>query len=225
MNFLTLTQRLRQEAGASGTGPVTVISQAGELARMVSWINSAWMDIQSVHQDWEWLRSSASFPTVASQATYTPAQCGLSDFGMWARDTFRNYDTSVGTSSEVYMEYVEYEAWRDSYQYGALRSSTSRPMVMTITPAKAIGLGPVPLVGYTVTGDYFKVPTEMTLDADIPALPTQFHMAIVWRALVIYGYYEENQSIVQRGQMEFDKIIRRMAIDRLPEATGPGALA
>lgn len=308
--FIQLVQRFRTEAGASGSGPITVVGQTGELGRLVNWLNTAWLDIQMMRRDWEWMRKSCAFTTVAGQATYTPAQCGVTDFGMWARNTFRNYanpaitlsiaspctatliahrlsvgetisfatsgslptgvtagltyyvasahsvDTFtfsatsggaainssgtqsgthtmtsnnvtsfVGLKSEVFMEYLEYDTWRDSELYGALRSIQTRPLQITITPNKSLGLGPIADAGYTVVGDYYSVPSEMTADADVPALPTQFHMAIVYRALMSYGLYEGAPEAFNRGQAEFNKMMRRIVADRLPEISQGGALA
>jgi hypothetical protein len=230
MNFLALCQRLRQECGISGSGPATVVSQTGNLKRIVDWTNTAWMDIQTTHQDWDWMRTSASFTTVTSQATYAlgtgTGQVGVSTatFGKWARDTFRNYVTSVGTRSEVFMDYIHYDTWRDSYMYGALRNTTTRPLQMTIAPDKSVCLGPPPIAGYTITGDYFTAPYEMSADADIPSLPTQFHMAIIYRAMMAYGAYESAPEVYQRGELEFGKLMRRMTADRVPESTWGGAL-
>ena len=112
MTFLELCQRMRQECGISGTGPSTVVSQTGNLKRIVDWVNTAWIDIQTTHQDWDWMRASASFPTVASQAMYElgtgtgTVGVSVATFGRWDRDTFRNYVTSVGTNSEVFMDFI-----------------------------------------------------------------------------------------------------------------------
>jgi hypothetical protein len=226
MNFLQLVQRLRIEAGASGSGPVSVLSQAGELARLVLWVNAAWTDIQNERQDWGWLQSSFSFVTINAQATYTPVQCGLTDHGAWKDTTFRSYLTATGYSTENYMDMISYDNWRDTYQYGSNRTTYSNPVVFAIKPAdKSICLGPVPTSDYTIIGEYFKAPTELVLDADIPAMPTNYHMAIVYRALMMYGMYEGVGDAIQRGQMEYDKLMRKIRADQLPEIMVNGALA
>lgn len=224
MNFLQLVQRLARDTGVAGTGPSTVVGQSGDSGRLVNWISSAWTDIQTIHPDWQWMRASASFATIDGQATYTPAQCGVTDFGAWDRNSFRNYDTAAGTSSEIFMTYQEYEIWRDEYQMGSMRSVRTRPYQVTITPAKAIGLGPTPTSGYTVIGDYYTVPTEMTLDSDTPSLPTQYHMAIVYRAMMFYGAYHAANEVYQHGQTEFKRIMARITTDRLPDIQFAGAL-
>lgn len=225
MNFLQLTQRLQLECGVSGSPIVTVANQTGEFARLVTWINAAWIDIQNKHEDWEWLRTSTTWPTVAGQYQYTLAQCNTSNFGMWHRGTFRNYDTAAGIISEVFMEYEHFDIWRDKYLYAALRDTRSRPYVASVGPDKSIFLGPVVTSGYTMEADYYTAPTELALDADTPALPTRFHMAIVYRAMMSYGYYESATEVVQRGTSEYRKLLSQIEADRLPDMLVGAALA
>ncbi len=309
MNFLQLCNRLRQNAGVSGSDLTSVTGQSGESLRVINWINESWMDLQAQRQDWLWLRKSIAFPTVANQYAYTPAQAGIADFGAWDRETFRNYQnpivsisiaspavvayaahllsagdtvtfattgalptgltaglpyyvltpgadsfnlsatlggtaivtsgtqsgvhtmtssntsTFAGMRSEIFMGYSDYDVWRNTYLYGALRTVKTRPNEISITPLKALALGPVPDAGYTVVGDYYSVPSELVLATDIPALPVKYHLAIVYKAMVAYGMYESAAEVVQRGQMELDKWMRRITDDQMPEVTAGGALA
>lgn len=230
--FLQLVQRLCIEAGSSGTGPASTVAQTGEFARMVNWINAAWIDIQAMHQDWDWMRSSASFATSSGQAVYplaaiagTSGVPGLTDFGKWDAFTARNYIAAAGANSEVFMDAVAYDEWRDMYFYGALRNTTSRPVQFAVAPDKSICLGPVPAAGYVVTLDYWRAPAPLVNDSDVPALPPQFQLAIVYRAMQFYGKYEKDDGVVQYNQVEFDKIMRQAAADRLPRVSLGAALA
>lgn len=310
MRFIDLVNRLRLECGVLGSDLASVVNQTGESNRMVTWTNAAWLDIQNTRTDWQWMRTTATFPTVAGQPTYSAAQIGLTDFGQWARDTFRNYvnpvvtfsiaspcvmtltghnlavgqivtpyttgvlptgltaatavyvksvvdannvtlsatvggaaintsgtqsgthtitsnntTTFAGLKSEIFMGYIEYESWRDGYEYGALRQIQTRPDVITITPDKSIGVGPFPIDGYTVVGDYWRVPSEMAANTDTPSLPTQFHMAIVYRAMMSYGAFEAAPEVYQRGEKEFNKLMHRLHFSQMPEITVGGALA
>lgn len=230
MNKLALAQKLVEKCGISGAGPVTTIAQTGELKRVVGWIDEAWTAIQQVRPDWEWMRASASFSTVAGQATYTAAQCGVADLAEWimnSRDcTFRCYLTSAGVNSEIDLSYMPYGSWRDLYQFGNMRLVRSRPMSITITPDQSIGLGMTPdSAGYTIVGDYFREPSMMTIDADIPAMPTRFHMLIVYQAMQYYAQYEGDEYVRQTSEREYNKMMGRMTIAQLPEVTVGGALA
>lgn len=225
MNRLELVARLCSECGVANV-PTTTLAQTGEAGRLVNWIDSAWQDIQTAHQDWGWLRTSTSWVTVDGQSTYTTAQCGVADgtLGMWARDTFRNYPTAVGVTGEILMSWMGYDNWRDTYLYGGTRSTRSRPVEFAMGPNMSINLGPVPSSGYTMTADYFTAPVAMTTDTSTPALPVQYHMAIIYKAMMMYGGYESAPEVYQRGEIEFGKLMDRMTADRLPMVGFAGPL-
>lgn len=217
--FLQLVQRTTQKCGISrGTSISSVVGQAGKALEIVNLVNDAWLDIQGMHRDWGFLRTATSFVTVSGQALYTPTQAGATNFGMWDRELFRNYLTATGTAAEVYMSWMGYESWRDIYQFSSNRTSLSQPYNFTIAPNKSIGLGPVPAAGYTITGDYFTQPIAMSVDADVPTLPTDYYqMAIVYRAMMLYAPSDAATEIYQEGMIEFTKIMSRIEADYLPE--------
>lgn len=221
MTFLELCQTLREEVRASGAGPTAVTGQTGEYLRIVHAINKAWMAIQRKRPDWLWMRASVSFTTTAGQATYTLAQILALDptftsFGNWAKNTFRCYTTAVGTNDENQIDWLPYDAWRDTYQFGATRTTQTRPNQFTITPALGIGLGCTPTGGYTITADYYRKPTEMAADTDEPSLPEEWHMAIVYRAKMYWGVSEAKPEIYDEGKGEFDTIMAQIERQQLP---------
>lgn len=139
--------------------------------------------------------------------------------------TSSNTTTFSGLKSEIFMGYSAYDDWRNTYQYGAVRSVKTRPNDITTTPALALALGPVPDAGYTIVGDYYSAPSELVANTDTPALPAKFHLAIVYKAMISYGMYEAATEVVQRGQMETDKWMRRIHVDQMPDITTGGSLA
>lgn len=237
MNFLSLSQRLVQECGVSGTLSTTV-NQTGEFLRITSWINSAWNDLQTRHDDWWWLRSSAlvgggvSFVPAAGIA-YTPLGTGAGtvgvlaeNFGKWAMNSFRCNTTSVGFADETYMDPVEYDVWRDSYMYGAMRSVQTRPVAIAVGPDKQLCVGPPSNGNYTVTGDYFRAPTQMSADIDTPTgLPNQFHMAIVYNAMMMYAGYEAASEVFQRGDAGYKRMMAELEVTYAQKIRFGGALA
>lgn len=224
MNLLQLARRLALEVNSTYQG-VTTVGLTGEPAQLVQWIQSAWLDIQSAHQDWAWLRKSASFNTVSGKASYSISDISLTDFGKWDTDTFRIFDTAVGYATEARLSLIEYDQWRNQYQYGTARTTLAQPTGIAVLPDKSLGLGPVPPAGYTITGDYYSAPVELVSDLDIPAMPTQHHMAIVYRAMMHYGAFNAAPEVYQRGEQEYNRIIRRVESDRLPEILTAGPLA
>lgn len=224
--FLQLVNDLREKCGISGNALTTLSSLSGESLRCKNWINDAYMEIQRRHTNWEWLRTSFNFTTTTSQSTYTLAEAGVSsDFGIWARDTFRCYTTSVGYSSEAELDQMSYDEWRNLWQFGSNRSVTGVPSVFAIAPNKSICLGPAPSsTGFTVIGDYFTVPVEMSADADTPDFPSKFHQLVVFSAMMAYGSYEAAPEVYQRGETRFNVMIAELELDQLPEVTLAGGL-
>lgn len=230
MNRLQLCNRLKRKCRITGSDLTTTLNQTGEFARVVDWIDEAWMEIQLARPDWKWMRNSMTFPTVADQATYTLAQIestgtGFSDFGNWELDTFRCYTTSVGTNDENELSWIDYNGWRDTYQIGATRNTDTRPTQFTVTPALGIGLGCTPAAGYTISGDYFKVATELAANTDTPALPSQFHMAVVYKGMMYYGVSESKPEIYDEGFTSFTRMMARLELQQLPQMSLGGALA
>ena len=243
LTFLDMCQRAQQECGAGGALMSTVAGQTGRLQQIVGWVSNAWMKFQASHQDWSFLRNSLTFPTVNGQGVYSLANCGITDpsyFGKWDKDTFRNYVTAQGIKTEVFMFPVSYDRWRDAYLYGALRDVRTRPLEFAVAPDKSIALGPIPSGDYTVVADYFIGPQPMLEDEDTPtsvirevgtgpggavAVPSQWNMLFVYRAMMDYGAFIGAPEVYDRGKIGLKELTAQFSLDSLPEVTIGGALA
>lgn len=226
MNYLALVNSTVQKCGVSG-GPLTdVTGLTGEMARIAAWVNEAWTNIQLAKPNWNWMRNTFSFVTTTAQSTYTPAQCGISDYGWWKQDSMRAYVTSVGFGNEMFLDEIEYDAWRDTYLFGTRRLTYARPNSVAIGPDQTLNLGPLPdSTGYTIVGEYFRSPVTLSAKTDTPAMPVQYHMAIVYAAMMLYGRYESAPEVYAEGQDKYNAMMRRMARDLAPDVTVGGALA
>jgi hypothetical protein len=240
VNFLQIVARAITECGASGTSISTTANQSGEQQRFVNWVNAAWGEIQTKHDDWGWMRSSnllnpgvtgMQFNTVAGQANYqlgtAAGTCGVAvaNFGKWDREAFRNYTTAAGTNNEMFMDIIPYDTWRDSYMLGAMRAVQTRPVAIAIGPDNSICLGPPPNSLYTITGDYFVAATSMVQDTDVPTgLEVAFHLMIVYRTMMFYGSYESAPEVFARGSAAYDEMMDQLEAKRLPIMTFGGSL-
>lgn len=226
--FLDLVKRTFVECACSGDAPTTVVGVTGEASRITSWVSSAWLSIQQVHEDWQFLEASFSFTTTAGQAEYTPVQAGITagTFGLWKtwEDLPRNYITATGISSEFEMREVTYNDWRVLYDFGPLKDIRTRPVDFAVSPAKSFVLGPYPAAGYTVTGKYFTAPVSLDEDGDIPTLPRQYLLGIVGGAMMEYAAFKAASEVYQRGKQWYDQYIGRLEQARLPKMRSAGAL-
>lgn len=250
MTFLQLVQRTARECRVNTSSLTSVLNQTGDRQRIVDWVADAWFDIQAAHQDWKFLRATATWATVASQAQYTTLQCGItaSTFGKWIPESFRNYLSSGssmawgddawgdspydgstaggGYATEIFMDEMPYASWRDLWLFGANRSVTSRPLYFAINPADGIALGPAPLAGYTILGDYYTSPVRMAADDDQHTLPTKHNdMIIVYKAMMSYGEHWSAAEVYGRGERGYKRHLASLEIDQLPAMTFCGALS
>ena len=241
MNFLQICQRLRRETGltsSSATTPTTVVSQTGQLKDIVDWAASAYTDLQASRTNWRWLRSTFTLDTTASDDTYAYSDAAVTDsrlpaaisrFSRWCpldSDGYSNvksYLTSGGVGSEAYLQYLPWNYFRDIYKKGT--QTNGQPLHFTIDPQDNIIIGPKPDAIYTVTGEYQRSAQTLALDADTPEMPADYHMVIVWNALLDYAGKAAAPEVFTRAQVKAAPIMRMLETNQLPEITFGGTLA
>lgn len=225
MNYLQLVNRTRVECGVSGasTPLVTTAGLSGEAARIANWVNAAWVDIQSSREDWQWLREPLEFNTITQQSGYTPTEAGVgTTFGNWKLDSFRCSSVGQNYADEQLLNYMEWTTFRNLYQYGNMRTTYARPVVVTVMPDKSLAFGSTPDQPYVITGEYYQCPSEFASDNDTPAIPARFQLMIVYRAMMFYGGFEAAPEVYQRGEFEFKRLTNLLNIDQLPTmVSGP----
>jgi hypothetical protein len=220
MNYLELVKRLRQECGVAGNGPVSVQGQIGEAKRLVDWINSAYLEIQGMADDWGFLKADFSFNIVPGVGDYTVSGgpgvgAGLTDLRYWHRDTFRIYDPAIGINDEQFLVEWEENVFRNTYRFQ--NQTPSKPSVFAVdTRGKELRFGPEPDRVYTVYGEYQRVPQNLLNDDDVPLLPSHLHILIVYKAMEYYGLYEAASEVLARGERMFRSLKNQLEREQLP---------
>lgn len=217
MNFLQLAQALRQEAGASGNGPAAVTDITGESKRLVDWTNRAWLEIQGMHDSWDFMRKQFSFQVPQADGQVSPTDAGINDFRYWHRETFRCQRTAIGIQDEQWLVEWEYQVFRNTYRFNLQWELQGRPMVFAVFPnGKDVMFGPLPDAEYTVVGEYQCLPVPLVSQTDEPSIPEHLQYAIVYKALEYYGYYESAAEVIQRAQKQFAAIKAQLEREMLP---------
>lgn len=222
MNYLQLVQRLAVECGVTGGGPSSVAGQTGMYAKLVNWINDAYVEIQGMHDNWGWMRQQFQFLTTAGVGDYLPAENvntltgqPLTDLRYWWKDTFRCQKQSIGIQDEQWLVEWEYQVFRNTYRFN--QQINGRPVVFAEKPnGKAIMLGQIPDDVYIIRGEYQSLPVSLSVDTDVPAIPTHLRLAIVYKAMQFYGLYEAAAEVIQRGNTEFSRLMNQLEREQLP---------
>lgn len=209
MTFLELCQTVRQEVGISGTGPTTVLNQEGQLKVIVDFVAAADTEIQTLWADWNFLWGQYSSTT--SAGTRAPATQKPTDLGSWDDSSFF---LDYTTDDNVSLELLLYPDYRSLQRNGV--AVNDQPTYVVVQPDQNIILDPPPDATYTITADYWKTPTKMTANADISAIPTQFHRIIVARAKTMWAEREEAPEILLASAAEYADLLDKLESHSLP---------
>lgn len=231
MNFLQLVAKTHQKIGAAGPAPTTVTGQTGEMKDIIDWVQEAWHLIQAEEPFWKWMRQDFAFQTTAGQSAYLPnvvaPQTGVMDWAMWlTHDSWRAYKTAAGRADESFLVCWDYQIYRDTFDFGLQSQISQKPTVFSIRDRdSAILLGNTPDDVYTITGQYQQAPIELEDDEATPGMPVRFHMAIVYRAMMLYASFESAPEVYADGETEYNKLMAALRLDQLDEINFGAPLA
>jgi hypothetical protein len=224
--FLELVNLARSEAGIAGGDLSTLQSGlSAESTRFKTWVANEWTELQGEHTDWQFLRVSNQFDTVANQAQYTPSQANATDTGLpagnpilaeWKVDSFRASTSGQNYGDEMIMGFMPWDTYRNLYQYGQMRVQRARPVVFTVDPQKNLWFGIVPDGAYTIVQEYYRTPQALVADADVPLMPARFHNLVAYRALRAYGLFMSAPEVISRADEKISERYPMLCIDQLP---------
>jgi hypothetical protein len=196
MNRIELIRALRQEAGYSGTGPVSSAGAAGQTKELVDRVDQAWLDIQTMSM-WDWMWEQATITVPAGQSV--SAATGI-PHNRYVIDSLRSPYGRMG-----------YLTWRDFSETFEPQFSEGLPSIWTVRPDTAIAVNAVAPPGDIVlTVERYRNPIPFAADTDVPALPVQYHMLIVWLAMMRVAAFDESGSRYLTAKREYDQMFNRL---------------
>lgn len=198
MNYLQLSQRVTSELGLAGSGPAAVTNQVGMDKKIVNWVASAWEEIQLMRNDWRFNWATGSINITAGQQAHYPASLGLADVTQWIPDTLK-----IGVNR------LTPKAWSDFTKY---HQTVERglPNLYSLAPDHAIHLSKVPDIDYVLTGEYYRTPQVLASNGDTPRLPERYHMAIVYKAMMMYAPHDEAAHIYADAKERYLALVNKI---------------
>jgi hypothetical protein len=202
MNFRELCQDLVKELGiAGGTGPTTVQNQTGELGNVVRWIRDSNLWIDNLWRDWKYLWSSYS-GTMQGQSLVIADLREIDRGSVWL-------DYGLSTASNL--TWIE---WSEMRAIMARPLSGGRPVHFSVDPSRTLFLDRLGS-GYPIMLEYWRKPTKLTNDTDIPDLPEEYHRLIVCRAGIMYGNREAASEVISGMESEYIDLLEKLQSDQL----------
>jgi hypothetical protein len=224
--FLQLVNLARSEAAVAGGDLTTLQSGLTKESQLFkSWVANEWLILQGKHPDWQFLRTTGEFNSVANQAQYTPQQAEATVDGTsatasiladWKRDSFRISTAGNSYADEAIFGFMPWDTFRNMYQYGAMRAARNKPVVFSVDPQKNIWLGATPDQAYTVGYEFYRTPQALSADADTPLMPDRFHSLVAYKALRAYGIYMSAPEVIGRADDKINELYGGLVNDQLP---------
>jgi hypothetical protein len=206
MTYLQLLQQFHRDCGAAGAEPATTVSLTGEAKRLANWIIQADQLIQLKYVNWKFLRAPYSVPTVATVGTAVQPTI----LRYWDFQTF--FYIEPGATDRYPIQSVEY----DKIKGEPLDTSAGPPWRIIVMPDNSLKFEPVPDDAYTIEADYYEKPTLLAANADISAIPEEFHQIIIGRALILYANFEVAPEIKDQGTEIYTEQLALLENDQLP---------
>jgi hypothetical protein len=218
MNLLQMAQRLHRESGRSGIGPASLVDLSKEQQRLVDYIADAWTELQSRETDWRFMRKRKTATLVAGQSSYTAADLAITDFGRWrpqGDDYQPNLYGTTAPDNYVRLDFMPLDEWRENYVYST--QPAGRPLNWSVDDDDSLLIGPAPDAAdtYSLRKEYKRTPTVLVENSSTPDIAPEFHMILVWRALIEVGKMDNAPDVLSRATANFaryeDNLLARYA--------------
>jgi hypothetical protein len=135
----------------------------------------------------------------------------LPAFDRWVPPTIEGYHVMAtdAQGDEWELKQMAWDRYRasttfhDSYCWRPIR-------YWAIGPDETLNIGPTPQDVFTLAASYYTKPVPFELDTDAPTFAEQYHMIIVWRALMELASFDAAPEVYARAQMNFANLDREM---------------
>ena len=209
MNLLQLVQRTFKESRRQGTMPTTLDSPSSGTQDLINWVADAWRDLQNDEQGWAWMRRELTGSTIQNQLVYSAVELDgtATEFGRWFKPAIPNYRVTIDQAGGgvVGLTYIDWDAFRQ--RYVLTPHTAGRPQVWSVDPGtKKLALGPKPDAVYTVRASYYRKPQELTQATDTPEMDAEWHMILVWRALMELASVDAAPEVYTRALVRYETL-------------------
>lgn len=211
--FLQLVQELVTELGIGGanqgaTVPSTVTGQVGQLWNAQNWIIKANNNLQLMHTDWEFLAVEYS-ESLSIGSTSVPTHGGSEVVKMWDRGAFWIDRTTSRAAPLVWQDWEVFR--RNTLPGDAVVVVDTKPTLISKVRSSGVLILDSPVDrSYQLTGEFYKVPKLLAVDADVSDIPVEYHRLIICEAAIKYGNKEAAPEIINGMEAEYEFLLEKM---------------
>lgn len=189
-NYLGLVNDMCQRTNETLLTSSNFSTALGVYNNFKSAVNSSLNYINTREYEWPWNHTTQDDTLVAGTSRYSyQSDAKTVDF-----DTFRIQEDAALGNKTVHLKFIDYDEYIHRFVDGEYSTDTSIrgvPSLVTRAPDRQYILFPVPDKAYTLTYEYYILPTRLDTYSDAPVLPEIFRDTIVDGAMY-YHYFMRN---------------------------------
>lgn len=223
--FLQLTNRVLKALNEVELDASNFASADGFSQEAKDSVNAAIFDLYTEEDvRWPFAWAEASFNTVVGTNTYTP----VADATSIDWNSFRvNTDAGNNISAEylALQPYKTYLKTRWKIDEELETGEYAKPRLVVRTAHNTIILSPVPDLVYSITYEYFAIPSALVASSDSVDIPDSFEQLIVDKALHYAYMFRDNiesAALVNKRYEDNVNKVRRILIPQFENVTPLG---
>ena len=204
MNYLELAVNLRIECSVAGVGPVSLNDNRAEYQRLIRWIRDANTELQGKYANWRFLWNKDEFETIAGIDYYLVGETIPAHINVYRPESF-TINGELLQETDFYDRHLPVD-----------ETTKGKPSLVIVQPNNDLRLWPIPNKADTIAYEYYAQPQILKEADDIPLIPEPWHKLIVYRAMMMYGDYENAVEVKQAGMEGLSSIMPQLETNQLP---------
>lgn len=199
--LLSMSQRVARDAGYPGTLQSVDVA-TGDAARIVDYVRSASLYVESKWGDWRFLWGGLMMGTVIKGDPSIAAPVGH-----YRWDENRMFFGPSLVTPEMWHNFTMYEGMnRESY-----------PTNFVIMPDSSVNIYPRPDRNFDYSFSWYREPKALVNNDDEPLVPDRFRDVIVAYALWLYAMYDDAAELAAKANAEYEKWLYVLEADQRPD--------
>lgn len=132
------------------------------------------------------------------------------------KESFMIEDADPESLGLIPLIYVEWDKWQETVN--SMTGGRAKPEYVTTAPDGSLEFYPRPDRQYYVHFEYVVDDLSMSAYNDSPTtIPSRYHMAIVWAAVIKAGMYDRDSAVVSKATKEYNFYRNRMETNLMPD--------
>jgi hypothetical protein len=181
-------------------------------------INQAIFDIYTEEDiKWPFAWSETTFNTVIGTRDYTPL-AGVSTINWSSFIILGDGDTI----SSLKLPQVDWQVYKDKYLSKDLDLDTidySKPQFVVRKPNNYILISPTPDQVYTISYEYYSIPSALTVATSTTTIPDEYTQLIVDKALHYAYMFRDNMELASMAQQRYETNVNKVRRILIPQFT------